>query len=223
MTATAYCDIGDVRLALVSPPAAYWAAQRTLFLSDVHLGKTTAYRASGVPVPDCLHEDLQRLSDVIDLTGACRLVVLGDLVHSQDGLTDPLLEAVAQWRRAYENVEMALVPGNHDAVDHETLEYWRFHVLPEVHSEGPFVLRHDPATDGASTPDGYLISGHIHPGVSLRGRARQHLRLPCFVMGRHRAILPAFGTFTGNGRFDREPGDRVFALAGKKVVEVTAG
>ena len=221
MIEQAIFEAGGVRLTLLTPPAAYWASQRTLFLSDVHLGKTTAYRSSGIPVPDSILEDLQRLSNVIETSGACRVVVLGDLVHSQDGLTEALVETVADWRRTHKHVELALVPGNHDSVDHETLAYWRVHVLPEVHQEGPFVLRHDPAAvDGDPVPAGYLLSGHIHPGVSFTGRAHQHMRLPCFVMGQHRAILPAFGSFTGSGRFDVQHGDRIFAIAGEKVVEV---
>jgi metallophosphoesterase superfamily enzyme len=67
----------------------------------------------------------------------------------------------------------------------------------------------------------YLVSGHIHPGVSLTGAARQHLRLPCFVIGTTRAILPAFGQFTGNGRFPAQAGDRVFVVAGKSVMEAS--
>ena len=36
---------------------------------------------------------------------------------------------------------------------------------------------------------GYVIAGHIHPGVRLRGAAREHARLPCFWFGAGGAVL----------------------------------
>ena len=57
----------------------------------------------------------------------------------------------------------------------------------------PFLACHVPV----SPPTGYALCGHIHPGVRLSGSGGQSERLPCFVLGRRRAILPAFGGFTG--------------------------
>ena len=218
-----FCQIGGARLALYSHPCVFWEAAQTLFVSDVHLGKTAAFRAGGIPVPDSLFDDLDRLSEAIAAVGARRLVVLGDLVHSQEGLPGSLVEAVQRWRDLHKNVEMALVPGNHDQVDRETITGWHIDILSEVHIEKPFVLCHDPAEAEPYHSQGYVISGHIHPAVTLSGAARQHLRFPCFVFGRSRAILPAFGSFTGNARFRAEPGDRVFVIADSSVVEVGPG
>ena len=44
---------------------------------------------------------------------------------------------------------------------------------------------------------GYALGGHVHPGIVLRGAFDDSARLPCFVLGPRRAILPAFGGFTG--------------------------
>jgi hypothetical protein len=33
-------------------------------------------------------------------------------------------------------------------------------------------------------------------------------------------VLPAFGSFTGGARFDREPGDRVVAIAEDRLYEI---
>ena len=67
--------------------------------------------------------------------------------------------------------------------------------------------------------DAYVISGHVHPAVSLRGPARTREDVPCFWIRPDRAVLPAFGGFTGCGRVRPRGGDRVFVIAGGEVVE----
>ena len=69
---------------------------------------------------------------------------------------------------------------------------------------------------------GYALCGHVHPGVTLHGTAEQSARLPCFVLGRRRAILPAFGGFTGLARAAPLAGDRLVAIAGAQLFALPA-
>jgi metallophosphoesterase superfamily enzyme len=48
------------------------------------------------------------------------------------------------------------------------------------------------------------------------------LRLPCFVVGPHRMILPSFGSFTGGHVVRPEAGDRIFVTSGEAVHSVQA-
>jgi metallophosphoesterase superfamily enzyme len=82
--------------------------------------------------------------------------------------------------------------------------------------EAPFVMAHHPTSSAA----GYVLAGHLHPGVSLTGRGRMRERLPCFWFGRDCGILPAFGDFTGLADVTPEPGDRVIGIAEGALVEV---
>jgi metallophosphoesterase superfamily enzyme len=59
---------------------------------------------------------------------------------------------------------------------------------------------------------GYYFSGHIHPGIRIRGMGRQHLQFPCFYFGGGYAVLPAFGRWTGTVSIDPAPEDNVFAI-----------
>ena len=43
----------------------------------------------------------------------------------------------------------------------------------------------------------FVISGHTHPGVRIKGKGKQFLKLPCFQVSEHQIILPAFSLFTG--------------------------
>ena len=66
----------------------------------------------------------------------------------------------------------------------------------------------------------YNLSGHLHPGVNLRGKARQSVTLPCFYFGEQAGLLPAFGTFTGIARIQPKKNDKVFAIVEDKVIAV---
>jgi metallophosphoesterase superfamily enzyme len=43
------------------------------------------------------------------------------------------------------------------------------------------------------------------------------LRLPCFVVGRERMILPSFGAFTGGHAIRPQAGDRIYVSSGEAV------
>jgi metallophosphoesterase superfamily enzyme len=46
---------------------------------------------------------------------------------------------------------------------------------------------------------------------------RDAARLPCFVLGRRRALLPAFGRLTGLALVAPRPNERIVAIAGTRV------
>ena len=79
-------------------------------------------------------------------------------------------------------------------------------VVDEPFAIGPFALCHAPRDD----PSRYVIAGHVHPVCTLRGAARQTLRLPCFVATDRCAVLPSFGAFTGGCDIEIQSGSRVF-------------
>jgi metallophosphoesterase superfamily enzyme len=65
-----------------------------------------------------------------------------------------------------------------------------------------------------------VLAGHLHPAVALGGPGRQRERLPCFLFGPRRGILPAFGSFTGAATVRPTAGERVFVVAGDEVLQV---
>jgi len=205
----------DVELDLLPGRAAFWSDKKTLLVADVHIGKDATFRAEAVPLPlGSTDSDLHRLSDLIRQTGAERLLALGDLYHARAGMTDRTLSAVRAWRADHRSLEIVLVRGNHDrdaGLSPSDLEITE-HDGPLV--EGPFCFRHDPG----SSDDGYVVCGHLHPGVVLRGNGGQRERLACFHANPSRLVLPAFSEFTGLHILHPEPGDRVAVVAGTDVI-----
>ena len=206
--------VNDEAVELHAMRALYWPRERKLFVADVHLGKAAAFRAGGIPLPrGATATDLGRLSALIASTGAATLIVLGDFLHAASGRVDALDRAFCAWRAQHAGIDMILVRGNHDTRAGDPPPAWGVDVVSEPHPWPPFLGCHHPARPAS----GYALCGHLHPGVTISGAAQPSVRLPCFVLGPRRAILPAFGRLTGLWMVEPEAGDRVVAVAGTRL------
>ncbi|MEP7208107.1 MAG: ligase-associated DNA damage response endonuclease PdeM [Casimicrobiaceae bacterium] len=200
---------------LLAERALFWPLPRTLFVADVHLGKAATFRAGGIPIPrGATAADLARLTYLVARTGARRLVVLGDFLHAAAGRVTALDAAFVTWRAQHASLAITLVRGNHDTHAGDPPTAWGIEVVAEPHPAAPFLLCHTPA----QPPTGYALCGHVHPGVrlgSLDGFDRA--RLPCFVLGGKRALLPAFGRLTGLFLVTPQADERIVAIAGSRL------
>ncbi len=209
MKRTLSIDVAGEALQVRGDRTLLWPAAETLFVADLHLGKGAAFRAGGVPVPaGSTAATLQALGQAVEETKARRVVVLGDLWHARSGRTTENVETLKAWREA-QTVEMLLVLGNHDRGDG-----WEIEAVSPGRIEGPFALHHFPGED----PNGYVLCGHLHPGVDLP----QIGRLPCFWFGGKTGILPAFGELTGTALVRPAGGDRTIVVAEGKVAQIPA-
>jgi DNA ligase-associated metallophosphoesterase len=211
---TVTATVAGEHVVLRADRALHWPAADTVFVADVHFGKGAALRAGGVAVPrGATASDLARLGTLLDSTRARRLVVLGDFLHAATGRVSALDAAFLRWRDAHADVAITLVRGNHDANAGDPAAAWRVDVVADPHPLPPFVLCHEPAKPRT----GYALCGHVHPGAHLSGAAFDSARLPCFVLGRRHALLPAFGRLTGLAVVGSNPGETRVAIAGSRL------
>ena len=214
---SAIADVAGERLVLLAERAAYWERARTLLVADPHFGKAAAFRAAGVPVPrGTTTGSLERLDSSLARTGATRIVFLGDFLHAREGREAETTRVVGEWRSRNAAVEMLLVRGNHDVRAGDPGPEIDIRCVDGSVNEPPFVFTHEPAVSDA----GYVICGHVHPGVRLTGPGRESARLPCFWVQPRTAVLPAFGEFTGLADIPVDPGDRVWVVADSLVLPV---
>jgi DNA ligase-associated metallophosphoesterase len=207
-------EVAGARLALLAQRAALLVDERCLLVADAHVGKAASFRALGVPVPGgTTAQTLRRLSEALALSGARRVVFLGDLLHSAQARVPATLQALAQWRDAHAALELLLVRGNHDRRAGDPPAALGVQAVDEPLHIGGLALCHEPQ----ARSEGYVIAGHVHPCVVLGGRARERLRLPCFHFGPRVGLLPAFGAFTGMHALRPRPGERVFVVGGDAV------
>ena len=211
---TAVVTLAGETVELLAERALFWPGVRTLFVADVHLGKAAAFRAGGVPIPrGATATDLARLDALLERTLAQRLVVLGDFLHAAAGRVPALHAAFTQWRTAHAALSITLVRGNHDTRAGDPPPAWDIDVVPDPHPLAPFVLCHEPATPRT----GHALCGHVHPGVRIDSDAHESVRLPCFVLGRQRTLLPAFGRLTGLAIVAPARGETIIAIAGSRL------
>jgi DNA ligase-associated metallophosphoesterase len=210
---------------LLAQRAIWWPAERTLFVADVHLGKAEAFQTLGVAVPSGpTGATLERLGALVDGWSARRLVVLGDLLHAPAAQARATVDALRAWRHPRATLECVLVRGNHDDRAGDPPADLGIAVVDAPTPLGPYLLCHAPDSDADSTlAAGYRLAGHQHPAVRLSGRAGDRVRVPCFRIGPNQAVLPAFGAFTGSATVSRCGSDRLFAIAGDRVLPVPPG
>jgi len=205
---------------LLSERAFFWPGAATVVVADLHWGKPALFPTPGVPVPFATtSDDLARLDSALQRTEARRMVVLGDLFHTKASrIPSHTLAELRRWRSLSASVEILLVRSNHDRHSGDPPNDLRINSVNPPAFVPPFVFRHEPV----SSTDGYGLAGHVHAGLTLVGRGLQRETLPCFIVGKNAALLPAFGSFTTLGAVEPVPGDRAFVIAGDEVLEVTA-
>jgi hypothetical protein len=165
----------------------FWEEQRLLVVSDLHLEKGSSFATRGVLLPPYdTAATLGRLGALIARYNPRSVIALGDSFHDReaherlsaadrDGLA--ALQADRDWIWISGNHDPALPRGLGGVVAHEV-------------AIGPIAFRHEPT--GAVGE----IAGHLHPKarVSTRGRSMERR---CFASDGARAVMPAFGAYTG--------------------------
>ena len=215
MSAVAVRVAGE-NLLLLPEKAVYWPAEQMLIIADIHFGKAAAFRALGVPVPrGTTSENLAGLDALVAAHGARKVVFLGDFLHARAAHASSTQLAMLAWRGRHPDLELMLVRGNHDLHAGDPAAALGIELVDEPHAVGPFAFCHHPDID---TP-GYALAGHVHPVYVLATRF-DALRLPCFVVGSARMILPSFGAFTGGHAVKPEPGDNIYVTSGDAVHSV---
>ncbi len=205
-------------LLLLPKKAIYWQQEKALIAADVHLGKVGHFRKAGIAVPLNMEQsDLSVLSDLIFEHKPEKIIFLGDLFHS-DMNND--WDWFILWRSQFPKLQIILVKGNHDIIDESHYQKLNVAMVAQL-LIGPFLMLHQPLTETElKLAPGYSFCGHIHPGVSLTGKARQRITLPCFAFGARQVILPSFGKFTGRVAIRNIKNDKIFAIANNKVVAI---
>jgi len=206
------------------PGRAVWRPKtRTLYVADLHIGKTSAFAKGGIPLSAQVLErttvnDLARLSSLMLATGALRLIILGDLLHATAGRDPRTLALLSGWRNAHVSVEVLLIRGNHDHAAGDPPDSSGIRCVDAPFDDDGLTLLHYPTDPPTCTP---TLAGHLHPAVKLSAAGGgDQARVACFWVSGGQIVLPAFGGFTGAASIAPRPGDRVFAVADDAVCEV---
>ena len=179
--------VADVTFVADLTGALFWREQRLLVVSDLHLEKGSSFAKRGVLLPpyDTV-ATLSRLAAVIARHDPRMVIALGDSFHDRaahERLSVPDRDALAAMpcRR-----DWIWISGNHDPALPSDLGG----VVASEVAIGPILFRHEPT--GAVGE----IAGHLHPKARVATRGRSMERR-CFASDGERAVMPAFGAYTG--------------------------
>lgn len=200
---------------LLPEKAVFWKERQTLIITDLHIGKSGHFRKSGIAAPAGINaKNLYRLGRLIKKHQPLTLLILGDLFHSNANREWLEFE---DWFMEFEELEILLVTGNHDLLHHSFYESAKISVHETLETDG-FVFVHNPDELSESDISSAVVSGHIHPAVSIKGKGRQSLRFPCFLFSDQRILLPAFGEFTGLHTIKPDDDEQVYAVVEGRVL-----
>ncbi len=201
-------------IGLLAEKAIYWEKEKTLIAADLHWGKTAHFRKHGIAIPVAAqHKDEMRLASIIQEKGIERLVIAGDLFHSN---ANSQVNSFTHFRSHHQSLHIDLVLGNHDRLQAD--QYDHFDIIShkkclEIH---PFCIAHDLINSSL-----FVLHGHIHPAMRIKsgGNNQPAVKLCCYAQDTKRMILPAFGTFTGTYLLNETGFRHIYLIAGPSVIQ----
>ena len=202
------------KLILTNQRALFWETEKALVLSDLHVGKSATFRKHGIPISKkVLEDDLDRLKGLIEYFEAEKLIIVGDLFHAEYNSDIAFFK---DWI-AQLNIQIELIVGNHDRQSTRLYDTMSLKVYAKEKISHGIRFVHD---EVAPSTEYFTISGHTHPGVLIRGKGRQHIKLPCYQVTSQQLILPAFSKFTGLNTRNMPEGCANYAFTDSEVFEI---
>ncbi|MBO3803004.1 MAG: metallophosphoesterase [Candidatus Brockarchaeota archaeon] len=164
-----------------------------LVVSDLHLGFEGELRERGIRIPSQTDRIFGELADMVEKTGASRLVLLGDVKHGVPKVS------VEEWRHIpnflgalSEKVpSLEIVPGNHDG-DLLPLTPRKVKIHPpQGLGIGNSWLVHGHALPPPKARDAdCLVTGHVHPAVELTDAFGFKMVYPVWLKCKPSGTLP---------------------------------
>jgi len=200
---------------LLPEKALYKHDESLLIIADIHLGKASHFRKSGIPIPaNAQAADYVALEKLFEKVQPEKVYFLGDLFHSTFNGDWHYFAALIS---RFEQIDFTLIKGNHDLINEALFRELNITVIDKTIEDATFIYSHAPVSD----TDGKVnISGHIHPGIRLSGQARQSLTIPCYYYINNILLLPAFGVLTGLYIMDWDNNADIYAVLSNEVRKI---
>ena len=169
--------------------ALYWAEERLLVVSDLHLEKGSSFARRGVLLPPYdTASTLERLAGALSRYAVRTVVALGDSFHDQAGPSRLGAVDRARLSELQHGRDWVWIAGNHDPNPPDRLGG----VFATSLGIWPLSFRHEPAPQASAGE----IAGHLHPVARISQRGYMLTRR-CFVSDGERLVMPAFGAYAG--------------------------
>jgi len=193
-------------------------SQKYLIVADLHLGIEKSLEEKGFKVPDQYNLILNKLSELIEITDAKDLIILGDIKH-EIGVPSDIKKLQLFFKKLSSLVHIVIVKGNHDGGIEKFLDV-------EVHSPRGVLKWDIYFTHGHTWPleslnnAKNLLMGHIHPEIRVMNEKTRRLFNSCWLKSKpgknfkkfypgfsgEIIIFPAFNPLVGMALSESNPG-----------------
>ncbi|MSR85912.1 metallophosphoesterase [Candidatus Woesearchaeota archaeon] len=157
----------------------YLVKEKTLIISDIHIGYEEALNRQGILVPRVFFKEfLSRLGKMLENVET--VVLNGDIKHEFAGMSS------TEWKGSKELFELLagkkiiIIQGNHDPV--LPYVFTKTKIVPFLHI-GEILIVHGDVVLKEENPD-VIIIGHEHCAIGLKEGVRTE-RFKCFLKGKY--------------------------------------
>lgn len=216
-----FVEINGETLLLDCAGAAWWPAERTLIIADIHLEKGSSFAKRGTLLPPYdTRTTLNRIEVLMRAYVPARVVALGDSFHDGEGAARLDEDDKDMLAGQVSRTDWIWIEGNHDPHPPR----WLGGTVTRELAVGGLVFRHEPGRE----PQAGEIAGHLHPCATVTRHGRS-LRRRCFAGDAMRMVMPALGSYAGGLDVDEEAIAALFSadfaaymLGGRRVYAVAA-
>ena len=187
----------------IAEQALYLAKEKTLVISDMHIGMEEAMQKKGFLLPRFQLKDFEERLNRIFLNHAVDIAVFnGDLKHEFGSIS------ATEWRNITSMLEFVgkhakeiiIIKGNHDILLEPIAKKLNINVRDYYKINDYFICHGDKLIENSDFDDSrVLIIGNEHAAISLRKGGRKEL-YKCFLLGKFRdkrlIAMPSFNSMT---------------------------
>jgi hypothetical protein len=151
---------------LYNQPAFYIPEGRAVVITDLHLGIEYEIFHSGITIPSQVERLEKRIDELIKLTKAKQLIILGDVKHQVPTISWQEYREIPKFLEHFQNIKISIIKGNHDG-NIEKLAPKKV----KIYEPQGFRIDDCLLTHGQAWPEPcdakYLVMGHVHPSVEF--------------------------------------------------------
>ncbi len=177
--------------------------EKTLIITDIHIGYEEALNKQGILIPKFQQRDLvDRIERILKKTKPKLVVIAGDLKHEFGNISE------TEWRHTLQFLDLLsryakriiLLKGNHDTLL-DPIARKRNIVIKQYHrTKDKFIIHGDKILKNKDFKESkIIIIGNEHPAISLREGPRSET-YKCFLKGKYRnktlIVIPSFNLVT---------------------------
>ena len=177
--------------------ALYLIKEKTLIISDLHIGIEESLNKQGVLIPRFQFNDfLNKLKLIFEKVNVERIVFNGDLKHEFGEISRQEWNNILKLFDFLKDKEIIIIKGNHDPILKPIAEKRNMKLVESYNLNNISILHGDKILINLGKT---LIIGHEHLAVSLKKGARTE-KYSCFLKGKWKnkllIVMPSFNLLT---------------------------